>query len=238
MKVACQKSRFRIRQSLPLKMRLSSGRPYGQFMPVMAVEDLWRDHVIRHTTRSRDLRGPGWSGFGECADEFLRQVDLGDLRSPDLAQQLDGLTDRLVDRWETIAGTGSHPWGIARKVINLFMINAAHHTEVSKQLEADMARHLEIPLDRAVAAHLLRLLRPGDQWPRGQAVYFPGLPRLDPETHQAWQEVAQHTANAAQLTRAALGVLLADDMEFELDEPDRKDASRAVELLRPMTNET
>lgn len=195
-------------------------------------QDIWRGFLVRRATQSRDIRGPGWSGFGECAQEFLRRVDLSTIRVDGLEQTLDRLTDDLLREWAQIVGDQGNTWGIARKTINSFLLDAVHHSRFQDTFEAGLAEKLEMPLDRVVANGLLRTLRPGNHWPRGEGVVFTGVANLDAEQHVAWQELGQNVATTLGLTRVELAVLLADDAEFEMDEGERHDAEPAVALVR------
>lgn len=199
--------------------------------------ELWRRFIARRTTFSRDIRGPGWSGFSECAREFLLDLDLSSLRfGEELTPCLDEQTERLVSMWTQVAGgTGGHAWALSRKTINWYLADAVHHVHGRKAFgdEADLAaRSLEIPLDRKVAESLLGAVRPGNHWPRGQGVSFPGLRDLGPEVHKAWQDLAADIAESRGLTRPELAVLFLDEQELEVDLEELPVAQHALAAIR------
>ena len=77
------------------------------------------------------------------------------------------------------------PWGIARKAMNLFMRSCLYNTYLSRAFHlARVQRHMEIPLDGAVARGLKR--RAG----RGKLPQWPGLSWLKADVSLQYQDQA------------------------------------------------
>lgn len=197
---------------------------------------LWRRHVARAATRAH-IRGPGWSGFGAFACDHLAEMDLKGIRADrGLGPQLDEQTDAMVQEWEEIAGpTGADAWGIARKSINEFLLDASHHQGVRPQFGEDVDRlcaMLEVPMDRKLADQLMAEVRPGAAWPRGESVTFPGLRRMDGRLHAAWQWLAGAAARSTGLTRPELWLHLVEGGTVAIERREDDEMEQALEAIR------
>jgi hypothetical protein len=101
------------------------------------------------------VRGRGNTGAVACCRTFLRRdVDLADFgtRDPRLfARALDRSTTQL----RSALPKGAQHWGIARKVLNIFLRDSLYNSYLSRRYSLSQAEALfELPLDSFTAAGL------------------------------------------------------------------------------------
>src|SRR5262249_52739522 len=144
------------------------------------------------------VRGRGNAGVVRAARAFLRTVDLnefGTRRAATFASALDGATDELR---ASLPKTARH-WGIARKVINLFIRDCLYNKYLNEAHALDRAEFLlELPLDSYTGKALVKIA-PADTLPR-----WPGVKHLRPHVSAAFQLVAAHEAQRREIARVHL----------------------------------
>ncbi len=136
------------------------------------------------------IRGQG-KGVAAVARVYFADLPLRQFATvsrPSFARRLDSATNRLRGKFPK--GTGS--WGLARKLLNIFLREVLYTTYLSRRYGLRKAeRLLELPLD-SITGKQLRSHYP--QLPR-----WPGVKHLKPELNAQYQE-------AARLHGAAIGV--------------------------------
>lgn len=147
------------------------------------------------------VRGQG-KGVLRASQDFLSQISLSAVpkhNSKQFNAWLDRQTNALLDRLPV----KSRPWGVARKVINLFLREALYNQYLNKRFHLDSIESwLEIPLDRAGARGLKS--RAG----KGVLPPWPGLKNLQRRASAAFQDFASTEAARKQIARVHLDMYL------------------------------
>lgn len=143
------------------------------------------------------MRGKGNAGVAAAARSYLTQLDLAKLAADPEAfpELLDQRTDSLLERFE---GDARERWGLARKILNLFLRDAVYNVHLRKAYRlAVLENLLELPLDGESAKRVrrdYRRLRKGrPDLPNLPAWKGPFVltPRKSRDHQQAALEVAQ-----------------------------------------------
>ena len=147
------------------------------------------------------VRGQGNRGVVASARTFLRTVDLrsfGTDRAPVFAAVLDRTTQDLRD---ALPATAQH-WGIARKVLNIFLRDCLYTSYLSERYGLKAAEFLfELPLDSITARELRKAAG------RGRLPPWPGVKGVDSACNRAYQAVALHVAGVRKMARVHLDAL-------------------------------
>ena len=116
----------------------------------------------------------------------LRLGRLAGMDGSDYARWLDAKTRDLQNK---LRGCRKR-WGLARKVLNLFIRQCLYNTYLSRKFRlARVQKHMEMPLDSKVARGLK------EDAGRGALPPWPRLIRLDRNTSQKFQEHAEDYAS-------------------------------------------
>ena len=148
------------------------------------------------------LRGQGVPGMARAAQEYLRTLPLTPFGVRDetrFRQSLDDATRELQARFPR----GARRWGAARKALNIFLRESLYNTYLITAYQLDRAEsQLELPLDSFVASGLRELdeTRSLPRWPL--------LKGLNPETSDAYQDVATALATKRKIARVHLDLEL------------------------------
>lgn len=142
--------------------------------------------VQRRATRvaitASPTRGQGAKGVVACARDFLGGLNLSPFGTGDpraFARRLESASRRLEASMPRRAAS----WGLARKLLNIFLRNCLYTTYLARHYRLTAAeRLLEIPLD-SITAKRIRIEVP--DLPR-----WPGVKHLNPETSTAFQAAA------------------------------------------------
>lgn len=146
-------------------------------------------------------RGRGNAGTVAAARDHLRTMDLRDFgRSPArFRSALDRETEALRKRFPRSA---AH-WGIARKLLNIFLRDCLYTTYLEAAYSLKRAESaLEIPLDSVTALQLKRAAG------RGKLPLWPGVKHLTPEISESFQSFALEMATQMGLARVHLDAFL------------------------------
>lgn len=142
------------------------------------------------------------SGTTEAARAFLQRIDLrrfGADKERAFIKHLAIKTDQL----RLSLPPNAKSWGLARKVLNIFLHNAFYNHYLRRQFRLGRAeRFFEVPMDLAVSKGLRR----GTQ--RGQLPTWNGIKRLRKEDHEIYQQRALDLAKEIGTTRVHLDALL------------------------------
>src|SRR5438093_4510810 len=136
------------------------------------------------------VRGRGHAGTVAAARGFLRGVDLRTFGTSDAAKFMRAL-DRNTLALQRALPRAARRWGIARKVLNLFLQHCLYTTYLNEGFGLQRAEHLfESPLDSITGKNLVQIAgRP--RLPR-----WPGVKHLTREVSAEFQGVAAHAAAA------------------------------------------
>ena len=122
------------------------------------------------------MRGRGNTGVVACCRTFLlRMVDLSVFGTTD-SRQFARALDRGTKRLQAALPKGAQRWGIARKVLNIFLRDCLYNSYLSRRYALSSAEALlELPLDSYTAAGLRKLSdQPLSRW-RGVRYVTPAL---------------------------------------------------------------
>ena len=139
-------------------------------------------------------------GTVDAARRFLRRLWLRRFAVADATHfraQLDRATLELV----AVLPRGSRRWGVARKLLNLYLRDCVYSAHLRPMYGLGRAeRHLELPLD-SITARQLRKGRRGEDLPR-----WPGVGALNPRVSAKYQAIAVWIARQRGVRRVHLDV--------------------------------
>ena len=142
-------------------------------------------------------RGQG-AGVVASGREFLAQLPLAQfaVSRPNLFQQrLDETTQMLCRAFPKT----SRSWGLARKVLNIFLRDALYTTYLSEKFSLCRAeQYFEVPLDSITARHLCQAAG------RGALPRWLGVKHLTPQASAAYQAFAAEYGASHGIARAHL----------------------------------
>ncbi|SRR6266487_1924853 len=147
------------------------------------------------------VRGRGNAGTVAASRQFLRSLPLQRFALSDpsrFATQLDRTTEDLS---AALPPNAQH-WGLARKILNIFLRDCLYTTYLSEAYELQRAeKFLELPLD-SITARQLQLIAGRGVLPR-----WPRVRHLTPDVSARYQAVAAKEAKARKIARAHLDAL-------------------------------
>jgi hypothetical protein len=156
-------------------------------------------HVARATLGPSALRRQG-IGVANAARPFFATLSLAPFATrspPAFARQLNFSTDALTQAFP--AGSGS--WGLARKLLNIFLREALYNHYLAAHYGLHVAERLfEVPLDSITGGHIYRLSR-------GTLRSWPGVKHLTPELNASYQAVATQHASGRFIARVHLDAI-------------------------------
>lgn len=167
--------------------------------------DQMRKHVAYVSVGPSTVRGQRTPGLVTSLRELLADVDLAQLAtcgSTDFPNFLDGETERIERRMLAAA----RYWGIARKVLNIFLRAATYNHFLRDQFSLDRVEScLELPMDSLTAnglkarsqKHLL-----------GRLPRWKGVRHLTPAANHQFQERATRIAELEKTLRVHLDIYL------------------------------
>ena len=157
-----------------------------------------QSRIARGAVGATAVRGRGNAGTVRAARAFLRRVNLrtfSTARPTKFAAALNRSTDALR---AALPVTARH-WGVARKVLNLFLRDCLYNKYLNEAYSLDRASHLlELPLDSYTGSALVDLA------PRGTLPRWPGVKYVTPETSAAFQLVASLEGKRREVDRVHL----------------------------------
>ena len=144
------------------------------------------------------VRGRGHRGTVAAARLFLRQVDLrlfGCSNAGDFARALNSTTVQL----QNALPSETQKWGIARKVLNIFLRDCLYTTYLERAYRLRRAEHLfELPLDSITGTALKRAAG------RGGLPKWPGVKHLKSSLSAKFQRAAGVEATRQGIARVHL----------------------------------
>jgi hypothetical protein len=168
----------------------------------MNTHDLASDiqaHVARITIGPSALRKQG-PGVADAARPFLATLPLAKFATASdkvFARRLDEYTLRLQGKFPT----GSGSWGLARKLLNIFLREALYNRYLAERYDLAVSEKLlEVPLDSITGKRLVHL--EGARLPA-----WPGVKYLRPEVSAQFQDKANIHAHQKGIARVHLDAI-------------------------------
>lgn len=159
-----------------------------------------RRRLARTTASASAVRGAP-KGTAKAGRQFLQDLDLEQFGTRDrrlFRQLLDLETARLA---AVLPGQPQRTWGVARKLINLFLRECAYNVYVRETFHLGRSeRLLELPLDSHTAEEVIRRSK-------GTTARWTGVNRLDAAQSEAFQTDAALLAQKLGILRVHLDVL-------------------------------
>lgn len=156
-----------------------------------------QSRVARIAVSASAVRGRGHKGTVAAARNFLRQLDLAafGVKPPVFRRALDRETKSLLAELPQ----GARHWGIARKLLNIFLRDCLYTIYLESAFRLSRAEEaFEIPLDSITALQLKRAVG------RGALPPWPGVKHLTPLLSNQFQEAAAAEATKMRLARVHL----------------------------------
>jgi hypothetical protein len=137
-------------------------------------------------------------GTVKAARKFLKDLPLRQYGTKD-ARKFRARIDKATNALEHALPSRSRSWGLARKLLNIFLRDAMYTTYLRDHFKLDLAEaYLEIPLDSIVAKSLKAML------PRGALPVWRGVRNVTPKESEAFQKQASEIARKERITRVQL----------------------------------
>jgi hypothetical protein len=157
-----------------------------------------RSRAARIAVGPSTARGQGRAGVVDASRRFLRGLDLRPFGTDD-ARRFRQALDRTTLAFVAALPRGAQSWGLARKLLNIFLRDCLYTTYLCDGYRLGKAEaFLELPLDSITAKELRR--------ERGRGVLPPwgGVKHLVPETSDLYQDAAAHVARELRINRVHL----------------------------------
>ena len=159
-----------------------------------------QSHVARVAVGPSAVRGRGNAGTVAAARGFLRELDLAPFATEKRERFQDQLDSACRDLLAELPRSARH-WGIARKVINLFLRDCLYTTYFETAYDLSRGEPLlELPLDSITGNKLKELA--GVALPR-----WPGVKYLDSTLSERFQQRAAIEADKEKVHRVHLDAL-------------------------------
>jgi hypothetical protein len=143
-----------------------------------------QSRTARVAVSASSVRGAGGKGVVRAARNFLRQLDLSRFSVSDsatFAAELDHATNEL----RSALPRGAQHWGIARKVLNIFLRDCFYTSYLGSRFHLNRAEaHMELPLDSITAKQLKSTVV------RGGLPVWCGVKHVTPEINTRYQAAA------------------------------------------------
>lgn len=147
-----------------------------------------RTYVARYSVSASAVRGQRVPGLAAAARKYLAVVRLRSFAVGSRSRFLRNL-DAHTERLRTAMPPGARTWGVARKLLNIFLRNALYTGYLRERYHLDVAEEwYEVPLDSIVAKRL-RHESNGAALPR-----WLGVKHVTPSTSAVYQAVARRAA--------------------------------------------
>jgi len=147
------------------------------------------------------VRGRGNTGTVAASRQFLRSLPLQRFALTQLGRFAAEL-DRTTDDLRAALPRNAQHWGLARKILNVFLRDCLYTTYLSEAYQLQRAENfLELPLD-SITARQLQLVAGRGVLPR-----WPGVRHVTPDVSAQFQAVAAKEAKARKIARAHLDAL-------------------------------
>ena len=147
-------------------------------------------------------RGAGSEGAAAASREFLSGLDLSKFATDNVRRFRERL-ERETGRLQDALPQGAQYWGLARKLLNLFLRDAYYNKFLHDRYHLSIGQYeYEVPLD-GVVAHALRRAEGGDHLPAWVSVRA-----LSQSVHASYQAFALNEAARRRILRVHLDTWL------------------------------
>lgn len=160
----------------------------------------FQSRAARIAVGASTVRGRGNAGTVAAARAFLRQLDLSPFGSggASFARALNRTTGAL----KAALPRRARHWGIARKVLNVFLRDCLYTTYLEPKFHLSEAEELfELPLDSITVLQLKRAAG------RGSLPPWPGVKNLTPALNSKYQQAASEEAARRGIPRVHLDAI-------------------------------
>jgi hypothetical protein len=159
--------------------------------------ELIQKWVARGSVGSSTVRGQP-KGTIDKSIEYLQSVDLQSFSEAENEEEFKVLLDKATNKLEDVLPSKS--WGMARKVLNIFLLHATQNITLNKKFGLDrIIPYLELPLDNPNAKRLIKLAKP-----EGKRLVWKKISSLKPEENLGFQEYAKLYAKKRGIERCYL----------------------------------
>ena len=157
-----------------------------------------QSRAARIAATSSAARGRGNTGVVEAARRYLRGMDLSDFGT-DSAARFGRTLDRHTKRLSRRLPRGAQHWGLARKLLNIYLRDCLYCTYLNTEFHLAPAEALfEVPLDSITARGLKQATG------RGALPVWPGVRHLRPDVNAEFQRFAADLARGDHIARVHL----------------------------------
>jgi hypothetical protein len=146
-------------------------------------------------------RNQGAPGLVHAARSYLARIDVDQfvVKGPQAYRQV---LNRKTRHFMTRLPRGAANWGIARKLLNIFLRECLYTAYLTDRYPLERIEHyLELPLDSITSRELRK--RAG----RGHLPRWPGIKHLSLSTSDEYQQCAQSVAQSLGIARIHLDTL-------------------------------
>lgn len=156
-----------------------------------------QSHAARGSIGASTVRGRGNTGTAAAARAFLCTIDLTTFGSGSAA--FSAALDNSTDDLRAALPRAARHWGIARKVLNIFLRNCLYTTHLNAAFDLGRTESsFELPLDSITAVNLKRAAG------RGALPPWPGVKHLSPSLSAQFQKAAAEEAAKRGIARVHL----------------------------------
>ena len=163
-------------------------------------ESIVRSRTARIAVGPSTVRGRGNKGTVAASRDYLRGMDLAPFGTAD-ADQFAAALDRKTERLRLGLPPEAQHWGLARKVLNIYLRDCLYTAYLCRYALQDAERLYELPLDSITSLNL-RAEVGGRRLPP-----WPGVKYLTPDLNEVYQDAAARVAKSHGLARVHLDAL-------------------------------
>ena len=163
-------------------------------------ERIVRSRAARIAVGPSTVRGRGNKGTVAAARAHLRNLDLRRFATSS-PEEFSRVLNEATDRLQRAFPPSARHWGVARKVLNIFLRDCLYTTYLSQFALIKAESFLELPLDSVTADHLKKAVG------RGALPPWPGVKRVTPDLNRLFQSAALEIAKTKGVHRVHLDAL-------------------------------
>jgi len=156
-----------------------------------------QSRVARISVGASTVRGRGNKGAVYAARSYFRTLNLSDFGTD--TRKFSRVLDRKTQELLSLLPRGARHWGIARKLLNIFLRDCFYTTYLESKFKLGRIEEvLEIPLDSITAKHIKQVVN------RGELPAWPGVKHVTPTLSAQFQDIAATEAAKHKVARIHL----------------------------------
>ncbi|WP_442484452.1 hypothetical protein [Aeoliella sp. SH292] len=160
-----------------------------------------QSYIAYGSVGASTVRGLRTKGVVDACRKALKQTDLRKFATSSEARFQECLDIETARIKRAIPSTARH-WGVARKVLNIFLRGCLYNIYLNQHFKLSKAEHLfEIPLD-SISAKAIKLNSDWENTPRWRGVKY-----VTPDVSHRYQELAADIAKQRNICRVHLDAL-------------------------------